>query len=113
MLIALNLIPLNLFAINLFAINLFAINLLVLNLFALRHFRGDNLLPELLPFKPTAKNQPPNLAVEIRTQDGDVVLGQTAQQLAIKIVGACGGCAAVALLKRATALVDVFFQAVV
>ena len=108
MLIALNLIPL-----NLIPLNLFAINLLVLNLFALRHFRGDNLLPELLPFKPTAKNQPPNLAVEIRTQDGDIVLGQTAQQLVIKIFAARGCRVAVALLKRAAAFVDVFLQAVV
>lgn len=56
---------------------------------------------------------PPNLAVEIRAQDGDVVLGQTAQQLVIKIVGTRGCRTAVALLKRAAALVDVFLQAVV
>src|SRR5216684_1133003 len=67
-------------------------------------FREDTLLPETLSL---------NLAVKIRTHDGDVVLGQAAQQLMMKIVAAGGGRVAVALLKSAAAFVDIFLETVV
>src|SRR5258706_5718073 len=67
-------------------------------------FREDTLLPETLPL---------TLAVKIRTHDGNVIFGQTAQQFIMKIFAA-GSCrVAVTLLKSAAALVDIFFEAVV
>src|SRR5208282_4041708 len=50
---------------------------------------------------------------EIRSHDGCVVFGQAAQQLVLKIISGGGHGGAVALLKRASALVYVFLETVV
>lgn len=62
-------------------------------------FREDTILPE--PW--------PQLAAEIRTHDGNVVFGEAAQQLLLKIIDAHRRRSAVALLKRSATLLDIFF----
>ena len=50
-----------------------------------------------------------SLTPEIWSHDGDVILGETPHQLVLKIIRARCYSAAVTLLKRAAALIDIFF----
>src|SRR5271154_675582 len=72
------------------------------------------LIEPLFTFRvETTAREMPNLVAEIRPHNRDVILSQTAHQLVLKIFPAGGDRAAVTLLKRAPALIDVFLQAVV
>ncbi len=73
-----------------------------------------NLIEPLLTFRVDATaRETQKLTAEIRPHDGDVVFRQTANQFVLKIIPAGRDRAAIALVERAAALVDVFLQPVV
>ncbi len=73
-----------------------------------------NLIEPLLTFRVDATaREIQKLTAEIRPHDGDVVFRQAANQLVLKIIPTGRHRAAVALVERAAALIDVFLQAVV